>query len=71
MARSGRFALLLGLVLVLPFSIHGQGPGPVTFERLVNAAQEPQNWLTYHGTYMSTRHSALDQITRPTPGIWS
>jgi alcohol dehydrogenase (cytochrome c) len=63
MARSGRLALWAGLVLVLPFSLHGQGPRPVTFERLVHAAQEPQNWLTYHGSYMSTRHSALTQIT--------
>ncbi|MCY4599527.1 MAG: hypothetical protein OXF27_06375, partial [Acidobacteria bacterium] len=42
-------------------------PGPtgaqVTWERLVNAADEPHNWLTYSGTFSSQRHSALDQIT--------
>jgi len=35
----------------------------VTFERLLNAADEPQNWLTYSGNYDSNRHTALDQIT--------
>ena len=35
----------------------------VTSDRLENAAQEPWNWLTYSGTYMSQRHSTLDQIT--------
>ncbi len=35
----------------------------VTFERLLNAAAEPHNWLTYSGTYNSQRHTALDQIT--------
>ena len=35
----------------------------VTSDRLVNAAAEPRNWLTYSGTYMSQRYSTLDQIT--------
>ena len=35
----------------------------VTVERLVNAAAEPHNWLTYSGTYSSERHSALSEIT--------
>jgi alcohol dehydrogenase (cytochrome c) len=37
--------------------------GQVSYERLVLAAKEPQNWLMYSGTYMSQRYSALDQIT--------
>src|SRR5947207_10708032 len=37
--------------------------GQVTFERLVNAAKEPQNWLTYSGDYAGRRFSSLDQIT--------
>ncbi|MDC0598776.1 PQQ-dependent dehydrogenase, methanol/ethanol family [Gammaproteobacteria bacterium] len=32
-------------------------------ERLLNADQEPQNWLMYSGDYDSHRHSTLDQIT--------
>ena len=35
----------------------------VGYERLLNAAKEPRNWLTYSGNYFSTRHSALTQIT--------
>src|SRR5580704_1169115 len=34
----------------------------VTFERLVNSAKEPQNWMTYSGDYSGKRFSALDQI---------
>ncbi len=36
---------------------------PVPFERILHASQEPQNWLTYSGTYMSQRYSLLNQIT--------
>ena len=36
---------------------------PVTWERLVNAADEPHNWLMYSGTLSSQRFSRLDQIT--------
>ena len=35
---------------------------PVTWERLVNAAAEPHNWLMYSGTFDSKRFSRLDQI---------
>ena len=35
---------------------------PVTWERLVNAADEPENWLMYSGTFDSQRYSRLDQI---------
>ena len=35
---------------------------PVTWERLVNAADEPQNWLMYSGTFDSQRHSGLEQV---------
>ena len=34
----------------------------VSSQRLVDAAKEPQNWLTYSGDYAGRRHSALDQI---------
>lgn len=32
--------------------------------RLDRAVDEPQNWLTYYGTYESWRYSPLDQINR-------
>src|SRR5438045_7459675 len=35
----------------------------VTADRIVRASAEPQNWLTYNGTYSSQRHSLLTQIT--------
>lgn len=35
----------------------------VSNRRLLNAASEPQNWLTYSGTYNSQRYSTLSQIT--------
>jgi alcohol dehydrogenase (cytochrome c) len=34
----------------------------VTSDRLLRAADEPQNWLTYSGTYASQRHSSLRQV---------
>ena len=34
----------------------------VTYERLLHADREPQNWLTYAGSYKSWRYSTLDQI---------
>lgn len=35
----------------------------VSFERLKNAAAEPQNWLTYWGDLRGTHYSRLKQIT--------
>src|SRR6202043_3474818 len=35
----------------------------VTFDRLLNANKEPQNWLTYSGNVSGQRHSLLKQIT--------
>ncbi len=35
----------------------------VPFERILNAAKEPQNWLTYSGGYASDRYSELTKIT--------
>ena len=35
----------------------------VVFDRILRAASEPQNWLTYSGTTMSQRYSPLTDIT--------
>lgn len=35
---------------------------PTTYDRLRNAASEPENWLTYSGAYAGQRYSTLDQI---------
>ena len=37
---------------------------PVTWERLLAAADEPHNWLMYSGTLDSKRFSRLDQVDR-------
>ena len=66
----------LAMVVALFGSVQpvaGQGPSsepggmapsfsPVTWERLLNAADEPHNWLMYSGTLDSQRYSRLDQI---------
>jgi glucose dehydrogenase len=42
--------------------------GQITYDRLRNADAEPQNWLTYSGSYKSWRYSSLDQINRGNVG---
>ena len=37
-------------------------PAQVTYQRLLQADHEPQNWLTYSGRYNGWRYSALNQI---------
>jgi len=38
--------------------------GQVTYERLLKAPSEPNNWMTYSGSYKSWRYSSQDQINR-------
>jgi alcohol dehydrogenase (cytochrome c) len=38
-------------------------PAQVSFDRLVRAGQEPQNWLSYSGRLDGQRYTTLDQIT--------
>jgi alcohol dehydrogenase (cytochrome c) len=52
-----RFALVL---LFLGGTVAAQ----VTYDRLLHAHREPQNWLTYSGGYASHRYSQLTQINR-------
>ncbi len=40
-----------------------QNSGSVSFDRILHATEEPQNWLTYSGTTFGQRHSLLTQIT--------
>src|SRR5687768_11177027 len=58
-----RILLAASLVLVASASLRLGAQAPVTYERLLNAAKEPQNYLTYGGDYFSTRYSTLTQIT--------
>ena len=56
-----RFAALLPLCLAaaLPCALLAQ----VSSERLLRAADEPRNWLTYSGSYMSQRYTQLREVT--------
>jgi alcohol dehydrogenase (cytochrome c) len=41
-----------------------EAPAPeVSFEQILNAGAEPENWLTYNGSMNSHRHSELTSIT--------
>jgi alcohol dehydrogenase (cytochrome c) len=55
------FSNRLTIFLALGF-FTTQAAAQVTFDRLLNSAREPQNWLTYSGDYSGRRHSSLDQI---------
>lgn len=68
-----RLALLLtAIVLALPLkaqeaefqTVITPAFSPVTWERLVNAESEPENWMMYSGTLDSQRYSRLDQIDK-------
>jgi alcohol dehydrogenase (cytochrome c) len=56
----GLWLVVGGLWLVVAaVSLNAQ----VSFDRLVSAAKEPHNWLSYSGNYFSQRHTELTQIT--------
>jgi glucose dehydrogenase len=50
-------------VFVVAFFAVASLNAQVTFDRLVRAAQEPHNWLSYSGGYFSQRYTELAQIT--------
>src|SRR3954471_9462864 len=55
-----RFAWTVPVLAVLAsFPVAAQVP----YDRILKAAAEPSNWLTYNGTYNSQRYSALAQVT--------
>ena len=55
--------MTLLLVLAAIASAAGEVTAQVTYEDILGAADDPGNWLTYNGTYLSQRHSQLSQIT--------
>ena len=68
MKRIIPFVLFLGLPYLAsaqeqPFqTVITPAFSPITWDRLVNAADEPENWLMYSGTLDSQRYSRLTQI---------
>ena len=56
--------LVLMLVMLVMFAMAAPAAAQVPYERILDAASEPESWLTYSGTYGAQRYSTLDQITR-------
>ena len=59
--RSFWLALIAALGAVAALDAQGGG---VTYERLVRAADDPANWVTYSGQYHGQRFSRLTQVDR-------
>src|SRR4030088_1244501 len=57
-------ALAGALAVALSVAAFAQYTMTVNKERLLNAQNEPQNWLMMNGDYGSTRYSKLSQINR-------
>jgi glucose dehydrogenase len=59
-------ATLLGVSLVAlsASALAAEYKMTVNKDRLINSANEPQNWLMMNGDYGSTRYSKLAQINR-------
>src|SRR6478735_6267717 len=55
--------LIRALALLCCLAISTSGIAPVSSESLLHPEREPQNWLTYSGSYASQRYSLLNQIT--------
>ena len=52
-----------GVLFSIVFALVGSLNAQVTWERLLNANGEPQNWLTHSGTVLGQRYSTLSEIT--------
>jgi alcohol dehydrogenase (cytochrome c) len=59
----GMLARRTGLTVILSGLIFQGLYAQVSVDRLRDVAREPQNWLTYSGSYFSERYSLLSQIT--------
>lgn len=60
-----KLGVLRPLVL---FSLAGLLPAQVTYDQILHANREPQNWLTYSGGYAGQRYSGLSALTRANVG---
>ena len=52
--------------LLIATALTPAGAADMTFERSLNVAKEPQNWLLHHGNYEGHRFSALNEINTDT-----
>nr|PZN61719.1 MAG: PQQ-dependent dehydrogenase, methanol/ethanol family [Pseudomonadota bacterium] len=62
MHRSAIVLLLAATLAACGQSDRAKQPAHVTAERLLNAAGEPSQWMTYNGDYYEQRYSRLKQI---------
>ena len=58
-SKCKHWVAVVALFGALSLSLQAQ----ITPQRIASAANEPQNWLTYSGSYSGTRYSPLDRIT--------
>ncbi len=68
-ARSNRICAVAGALigsLLITSALTPARAGDMTFERALNAAKEPQNWLLHHGDYQGHRFSSLNEINTAT-----
>jgi alcohol dehydrogenase (cytochrome c) len=64
---AGRTALAAASIVAVAASLHAaEYKMTVNRDRLINAQNEPQNWLMMNGDYSSSRYSKLTQINRDT-----
>src|SRR5262249_37461287 len=59
--RTGLAGTILANLLTATALTPG-GAADMTFERALNVAKEPQNWILHHGNYQGHRFSALKDI---------
>jgi alcohol dehydrogenase (cytochrome c) len=57
---------IAALLAIVAFAVSSALEAQVTFERILNAEREPQNWLSYSGTVDNQRYSLLEQINART-----
>src|SRR4051812_29068810 len=66
MGRTAGFAAgLVAVGLIAAFALPGAA-ADVSAERLLNAPNDPQNWLMVHRDYNNSRHSPLKEVNRDT-----
>ncbi len=56
----------LASTLLMATALTPVGAADMTFERALNVAKEPQNWLLHHGNYQGHRFSQLKEINTDT-----
>ena len=66
MGRTANVAAMLVAVCSIAAFAPPATAADVSAERLLNAPNDPQNWLMVHRDYNNSRHSPLKEINRDT-----